>query len=101
VSNDNPYSESLFSTLKGHPSFPDQPFADLTQARTWTQRFVAWYGSEHHHSALKFVTPEQRHRGEDRDLLAQRHRLYQAAKAQRLTLEWPNTPLAARDEGPS
>ena len=82
VSNDNPYSESLFSTLKGHPAFPDKPFADLAAARTWTQRFAAWYSTEHHHSGLKFVTPDQRHRGEDLDLLAQRHALYQAAKAQ-------------------
>ena len=82
VSNDNPYSESLFSTCKGHPSFPDQPFADVEEARIWTQKFVGWYDSEHHHSGLKFVTPDQRHRGEDIDLLAQRHALYQAARAQ-------------------
>jgi putative transposase len=82
VSNDNPYSESLFSTLKGHPSFPDQPFADLEQARRWAQGFARWYDTEHHHSGLKFVTPDQRHRREDIDLLAQRHALYQAARAQ-------------------
>lgn len=82
VSNDNPYSESLFSTLKGHPGFPEQPFADLEQARTWTHRFTAWYNREHRHRGLKFVTPAQRHRGEDIDLLARRHAVYQAAKAQ-------------------
>jgi transposase InsO family protein len=82
VSNDNPYSESLFNTLKGHPIFPDKPFEDLQEARTWTQEFVEWYDTEHHHSALKFVTPDQRHRGEDIDLLAQRHLLYQAARDQ-------------------
>lgn len=81
VSNDNPYSESLFSTLKGHPGFPDQPFADLEQARAWTHRFVRWYDGEHRHSGLKFVTPDQRHRGEDIDLLARRHALYQDARA--------------------
>ncbi len=82
VSNDNPYSESLFSTLKGYFSFPDQPFADLDEARRWVQKFARWYDTEHHHSGLKFVTPDQRHRGEDIDLLARRHALYQAARAQ-------------------
>ena len=81
VSNDNPYSESLFSTLKGHPGFPERPFADLAEARTWSHRFARWYDTEHRHSGLKFVTPDQRHRGEDTDLLARRHALYQAAKA--------------------
>jgi len=82
VSNDNPYSESLFSTGKGHSSFPDHPFADLEEARRWAQKFERWYDTEHHHSGLKFVTPDQRHRGEDIALLAQRHALYQAAKAE-------------------
>ena len=82
VSDDNPYSESLFSTLKGHPSFPDQPFDDLHEARRWAHGFERWYDTEHHHSGLQFVTPDQRHRREDIDLLARRHALYQAAKAE-------------------
>lgn len=82
VSNDNPYSEAGFATLKGSPAFPEKPFADLPQARSWVATFVAWYNETHRHSALKFVTPDQRHRGEDRDLLAQRDALYQAAKAE-------------------
>jgi len=81
VSDDNPFSESLFSTLKGRPGFPEQPFASLEDARTWVDGFERWYNTEHHHSALRFVTPGQRHRGEDRALLAQRDALYQAAKA--------------------
>jgi len=81
VSNDNPYSESLFRTLKGHPGFPDQPCADLDEARAWTHRFAHGYNTEHRHSGLKFVTPAQRHQGEDIDLLARRHALYQAARA--------------------
>jgi putative transposase len=81
VSNDNPFSESGFATLKGSPAFPEQPCADLPQARSWVATFVAWYNETHRHSALKFVTPDQRHRGADRDLLAQRDALYQAAKA--------------------
>jgi len=81
VSNDNPYSEAIFATCKGCPAFPEKPFASPTEARLWVAGFVAWYNETHRHSALKFVTPAQRHRGEDRDLLAQRDALYQAAKA--------------------
>lgn len=82
VSDDNPFSESLFNTLKGRPNFPEQPFASLDDARTWVDVFARWYNTEHRHSALRFVTPAQRHRGEDIDLLAHRDALYQAAKAQ-------------------
>nr|WP_245232217.1 IS3 family transposase [Thiorhodococcus minor] len=82
VSDDNPFSESLFNTLKGHPGFPEQPFASLDDARTWVDGFERWYNTEHLHSALRFVTPAQRHRGEDIDRLARRDALYQAAKAQ-------------------
>ena len=80
VSNDNPYSESLFSTAKGRPDFPTEPFDCVEAARRWVAQFVAWYNHVHLHSALKFVTPAQRHRSEDVDLLAQREALYQAAR---------------------
>lgn len=82
VSNDNPYAEALFKTLKYQPDFPAQPFDGLAGARRWVEGFVAWYNEHHRHRALKFVTPGQRHRGEDQALLAQRSRLYEAAKAQ-------------------
>ena len=81
VSNDNPYSEAGFATLKGSPAYPEQPFESLDRARTWVATFVLWYNETHRHSALKFVTPGQRHRGEDHAVLAQRDALYQAAKA--------------------
>jgi transposase InsO family protein len=81
VSNDNPYSESLFNTVKGRPNFPDQPFESPETARAWVAKFTCWYNDEHLHSALKFVTPDQRHRGEDADLLTQRDAVYQAARA--------------------
>jgi transposase InsO family protein len=80
VSDDNPYSEALFKTLKYHPAFPDKPFESPQQAREWVARFVHWYDEIHRHSALRFVTPGQRHRGEDIALLAQRHDLYEQAK---------------------
>ena len=83
VSDDNPYSEALFQTLKYHPGFPDKPFDSLQEAREWVAGFQRWYNEVHRHSALKFVTPAQRHRGEDHAILEQRHVLYQAAKANR------------------
>lgn len=83
VSNDNPYSESLFRTLKYCPQWPAQGFADLEAARTWVRNFIAWYNNEHRHSRIRFVTPAQRHRGEDKVILAKRDAVYQAAKAER------------------
>jgi putative transposase len=82
VSNDNPYSEALFKTLKYQPTFPAKPFDTLVQARIWVAGFVEWYNEHHRHSALKFVTPGQRHRGEHQAILAQRVQLYEAARAQ-------------------
>ena len=81
VSNDNPFSESLFRTLKYRPDYPEQPFANLQAARIWVQGFVDWYNLEHLHSSIKFVTPEQRHSGMDAAILAQRKHLYLAARA--------------------
>lgn len=81
VSNDNPYSESLFKTLKYRPQYPLKPFADLRSAREWVTDLVCWYNQEHRHSAIGFVTPAQRHAGLDEMLLAQRKTLYEAARA--------------------
>jgi transposase InsO family protein len=83
VSNDNPYSEALFKTLKYHPGFPDKPFDTVCEAREWVAEFEHWYDEIHLHSGLNFVTPGQRHRGEDSAVLEQRTALYEAAKAQR------------------
>ena len=80
VSNDNPYSEALFKTLKYRPEYPLQPFSELGEARTWVAAFVAWYNFEHRHSSIRFVTPAQRHNGEDIAILSQRKATYQAAK---------------------
>ncbi len=82
VSNDTPYSESLFNTLKGRPSDPAKPFATPATARSWVDKFVHGYNDEHRHRALQYVTPAQRHHGEDAELLAQRHALYPAARAE-------------------
>ena len=83
VCNDNPYSEALFRTLKQAPSYPRAPFVDLAAASRWATRFVAWYNTEHRHSAIRFVTPTERHTGEHIALLAARHTLYQKARQPR------------------
>ena len=81
VSNDNAYAEALFRTAKYCPLWPELPFDTLEEARDWVNRFVAWYNHEHRHSALKFVTPAQRHTGQADALLAKRTELYEAARA--------------------
>jgi putative transposase len=83
VSNDNPYSESLFRTLKYCPQWPTSGFETLQGAREWVAKFAEWYNTEHRHSRIRFVTPEQRHRGDDTALLSARHALYETAKAKR------------------
>jgi putative transposase len=87
VSNDNPFSESLFRTLKGGPSWPEGPFESLDSARQWVHGFVQWYNHEHRHSAIGFVTPVQRHDGEDEMILARRKAVYEEAK-QRNPVRW-------------
>lgn len=81
VSNDNPYSESLFRTLKYRPEYPEHAFADVQAARAWVQGFVDWYNHEHLHSSINFVTPQQRHTGEHKAILAKRKQVYRDAKS--------------------
>jgi len=80
VSNDNPYSESLFRTMKYRPEYPEHPFEDLDSARDWAERFAHWYNNEHLHSGIRFVTPADRHGGKDIEILAKRHQVYLEAK---------------------
>ena len=80
VSNDNPYSEALFRTCKYVPAWPAKGFASIEEARVWVMEFVRWYNTRHQHSAIRFVTPEARHRGEDGAILASRHAVYKAAR---------------------
>ncbi len=80
VSNDNAYSESLFRTMKYRPGYPQQPFADLAAARAWVAVFVTWYNTHHLHSAIRFVTPDDRHAGRDGALLLARHAVYARAR---------------------
>ena len=80
VSNDNPYSESLFKTLKYRPSYPLKAFAKVTDARDWVVSLAEWYNNEHRHSAIRFVTPAQRHESLDENLLTKRKALYETAR---------------------
>lgn len=72
VSDDNPYSESLFRTLKYRPEYPRRPFASLEEARAWVRGFVAWYNHEHLHSGIGLVTPAERHDGRAEAILEAR-----------------------------
>jgi putative transposase len=81
VSNDNPFSESLFRTLKYCPEYPSQPFATSEAASAWVTRFVDWYNNHHLHSGIRMVTPAQRHAGEDHEILKQRQKVYKEAHA--------------------
>jgi transposase InsO family protein len=80
VSDDNAYAESLFRTAKYRPEFPAKGFSDLEAARTWAAGFVHWYNVDHRHSGIRYVSPAQRHDGDDHPILAARHALYIKAR---------------------
>jgi putative transposase len=80
VSNDNPYSESLFRTLKYRPEYPSQPFASIQEAQQWVDQFVRWYNTEHRHSEIRFVTPDERHYGQEKAILDKRKDVYELAR---------------------
>jgi len=87
VSDDNAFAEALFRTAKYRPEFPLKGFVDLDAARQWAARFVHWYNQEHRHSGIRYVTPAQRHAGQDGPVLAARHAVYQDAR-QRNPQRW-------------
>lgn len=80
VSNDNPFSESAFRTMKYRPEYPTGPFASKEAAAEWLNWFVRWYNTEHRHSGIRFVTPEQRHRRLDVEILERRRQVYEQAR---------------------
>lgn len=98
VSDDNPFIESLFSTMKNCPAYPSSGFEAIEDARAWVARFVAWYNQEHQHSGIGFVTPSERHAGDDIAILAARRSTYARARLRhperwaRHTRPW-NRPL--------
>jgi putative transposase len=99
VSDDNAFAESLFRTAKYRPEFPAKGFVDLDEARAWATHFVRWYNVDHRHSGIRYVSPAQRHAGDDHAILATRHALYAQARERnpgrwsRDTRDW--TPIGA------
>jgi putative transposase len=87
VSDDNAFAEALFRTAKYRPEFPADGFTDLDAARAWAMRFTHWYNFEHQHSGIKYVSPAQRHAGDDHVILDARHAVYLAAR-QRNPARW-------------
>lgn len=80
VSNDNPFSEALFRTLKYWPEYPSKPFESITQANQWVTGFVRWYNTMHLHSGIKFLTPESRHIGKEGKIIEKRQKVYEIAR---------------------
>lgn len=114
TSNDNPYSEALFRTCKYRPDYPVQGFASLDQARLWMRQFVHGYNQAHCHSGIRFVTPAQRHQGQDFAILAQRQTVYEQARERHperwsgtirnwtpITEVWLNPTAEVRDPKPA
>jgi len=78
VSNDNPFSESQFGTLKQQPELPDR-LGSLEHGKQVLRPILKWYNEEHHHSGLRLLTPAQVHYGEAEKVLVQRHAVRMAA----------------------
>ena len=81
VSNDNPYSESLFRTMKYRPEYPSKPFKSIDHAQSWIDKFVFWYNTQHLHSSIRFVTPDDRHFGCEKHILTNRRKVYEKARS--------------------
>jgi putative transposase len=78
VSNDNPYSESQFKTLKYRPEFPER-FGCVEDARVFCRNFFTWYNTEHHHSGIGLMSPEVVHYGRAQHVWEERKRVLQVA----------------------
>ena len=94
ISDDNPYSEAQFRTLKYSPGYPDR-FGSLADARQWCEHFFTWYNQEHHHTSLGLLTPADVHYGRAQETLAQRQVVLQrayAARPDRFVNGPPTTP---------
>ena len=91
VSNDNPFSEAQFRTLKYRPEFPDR-FGSLAHARAVSRDLFAWYNNAHHHSGLSYLTPAAVHYGRAATVLAVRHRTRLACGPSRAVRAVPRCP---------
>jgi hypothetical protein len=83
VSDDNPFSEAQFKTLKYHPGFPNR-FQDIDAAIAFCRSFFPWYNSEHRHGGIAMLTPDDVHHGRAKAVLEQRERA--------LHLAWVKNP---------
>jgi putative transposase len=95
TSDDNPYSESQFKTLKYHPSFPGR-FGSIEDARAFCQRFFPWYNAEHHHGGIGLLTPEDMHYGRAAQITAARQAVLMDAydkHPERFVRRRPTPPL--------
>ena len=95
VSNDNPYSESQFKTMKYRPDYPDR-FGSIQDARAWARVFFRWYNHEHHHTGLGLMTPLTVHYGQAQHVIEQRQEVLQVAYAahpERFVRGIPKPPL--------
>lgn len=81
VSNDNPFSEAQFKTLKYRPGYPQDGFKTIDDAREWVATFVDWYNNKHYHSGLNFLTPNSRHNKQADKIMKNRKRVYEAARS--------------------
>jgi putative transposase len=96
VSDDNPYSESQFKTLKYRSDYPDR-FGSLQDARAWCEQFMAWYNGEHHHEGIGLMTPYEVHHGLVNERVSQRREVLSAAYArhpERFVKRAPAPPAA-------
>lgn len=80
TSDDNPFSEAHFKTMKYRPDYPDR-FPSLTEAQEWTRRFFEWYNEQHYHSGLNLLTPSSVHYNQAPAVQQQRHAVMSAAYA--------------------
>jgi putative transposase len=98
VSNDNPFIESFFKTVKFTPGYPGR-FKDIKHARAWMANFVDWYNTEHRHSGIGYITPEQRHNGQVKKIMRFRNKVMDEACAtypERFSVEpvrWSEYPV--------
>jgi putative transposase len=95
VSNDNPYSEAQFKTLKYSPSYPDR-FASLAETQAWVTTFIDWYNTEHRHSGLGLLSPAIVHSGQAPAVSATRQQILDVAYA-----EHPERFVGGRPLAPS
>jgi putative transposase len=99
VSNDNPFSESQFKTMKYAPDFPDR-FDSLDHSRSHCRVFFPWYNDDHRHAGIAYLTPSQLHHGKGDEILAGRARVLEEAhqaRPERFVAGKPRVPDCPTD----